>query len=146
MTSHATNSQIVDSVCETELEVLGHSPKLAMAYLDTLMAETTGLMMNQAVVSQQNAQTAGNASLTATCAKILRVPTNRPLPQPATAPKSYLALANQGDVGAGIQGHFSKAKSAINNLKNDLRKAEFNHLNACELLDSLADLAKPAGA
>lgn len=147
MAQHTTNTQIVDSVCETDLEVLGQAPHLSAAYLDTLMAETTGLMMNQAVVVQQNAQTSGNASLTAACAKILRGPGEPSQPQPEESPRPFVSpLAGQKQLGATIQGDYSRAKSAINALKSNLRKAEFNRQNATDFLESLADLAEPTNS
>lgn len=147
MAEHAINTQIIDAVGETGLDVAGHAPQLSHAYLDTLMAETTGLMMNQAVMSQQSAQTAGNASLTAACAKILRVPLGKPVSQSTVIPAAVGSpLDHRGLSSAGIQGHYSKARSAINTLKHDLRKAKIHRENASDFLDSLADLAKPANA
>lgn len=142
MSDYPTNSQIVDSVGETNGQVLGNSPSFSMGILDTLMAETTGLMMNQAVVTQQNARISGSASLTAACAKMLRTPTRRQPEPPQPPAKPVSPLANQGQVQADISVNFTQAQSAINSLKQDLNEAENNRQNARDFLRSLANRTK----
>ena len=96
MSEHLTNTQIVDSVNESNLETLGHSGALSMGYLDVVMAQTTGQMMNQAVTTQQNARIAGSASLIMACAKILQTPGKPPI-QPVTVERGPVSpLADQG--------------------------------------------------
>jgi hypothetical protein len=68
------NTQINDSVVDALNHTLGNAPAEGMGLLDTVMAETVGMLMHNAVSAQQNSQMIGNAALTATCAKMLEVP------------------------------------------------------------------------
>lgn len=46
----------------------------ALGLLDTVMAETLGMSLHNAVMTQQNAQMSATAAVTATCAKMLQMP------------------------------------------------------------------------
>jgi hypothetical protein len=74
MTEGTVNSQITDSVTQTIAAVLGNSSAETKSMLDTLMAETVGMAMYNAVNNQHNAQMVSNASTTAACARMLKTP------------------------------------------------------------------------
>lgn len=136
------NSQITDSVSTTISSVLGNAPAEGFALLDTVMAETVGMMMHNAVNAQQNSQMVSNAAVTATCAKMLQVqppsssrssPSSPPLPpifSPPGSPPSAIVKSGQN------------AKNAIQNLANDLENAAGEEQQAKALLQELADTAK----
>ena len=79
------NEQIKDSVEYTNHTVLGHAPSHSTSMLDALMAETIGMAMYNAVNTQHNAQLVSSAAVTATCAKMLKVPSMPWLAQPLAA-------------------------------------------------------------
>jgi hypothetical protein len=68
------NSQIIDSINSTTAHTVGHSSAESQGLLDTLMAETIGMAMYNAVTSQHNAQMVSTASVTAACARMLKIP------------------------------------------------------------------------
>ncbi len=69
-----TNSQITDSVTQSNTTVIGQAPASTQGLLDTVMAETIGMSMHNAVTAQQNSQMMGNAAVAATCARLLKAP------------------------------------------------------------------------
>ncbi len=103
------NDQIIDSVDFVNNTNMGVSPSQTMAMLDAVMAETIGMAMHNAVTTQQNGQMIGNASVTATCAKILSVPLAKASPPPP-------------GIDGKIKKAYDEAKDAIKALE-DLKKA-----------------------
>jgi hypothetical protein len=80
------NHQITDSVTQTMAHVVGHSPSETKSMLDTLMAETIGMAMYNAVTNQHNAQMVSNATVVAACARMLKAPIAIPPVVPAVPP------------------------------------------------------------
>lgn len=78
------NDQIVDSVTGTATLLTGQAPSNAFGMLDTVMVETLGMAMYNAVNRQQNAGMTGNAAVTAACARMLQTPI--PIPMPPSPP------------------------------------------------------------
>lgn len=76
------NSQIVDSVSDVVTLATGTAPAQAFGMLDTVMVETLGMAMYNAVNRQQGASMIGSAAVTAACAKMI----NAHLPSPGLAP------------------------------------------------------------
>lgn len=74
MPDSVVNAQITDSISQTIAAVVGNSPAETKSMLDTLMAETIGMAMYNAVTNQHNAQMVSNASMTASCARMLKTP------------------------------------------------------------------------
>lgn len=68
------NDQITDSFTQTTTHVVGNSPSETKSMLDTLMAETIGMAMYNAVTNQHNAQMVSNATVIAACARMLKAP------------------------------------------------------------------------
>lgn len=68
------NDQITDSLSQTMTHIVGNSSAETKSMLDTLMAETVGMAMYNAVTNQHNAQMVSNASVIAACARMLKVP------------------------------------------------------------------------
>lgn len=118
------NHQITDSVTQTMAHVVGHSPSETKSMLDTLMAETIGMAMYNAVTNQHNAQLVSNATVVAACARMLKAPIAMP-PVVAAVPPVILSVTPasippQADqtitvVATGLQKGFS-----LNVLKEDL--------------------------
>jgi hypothetical protein len=76
------NSQIVDSVSDVVTLTGGIAPAQAFGMLDTVMVETLGMAMYNAVNRQQGASMIGSAAVTAACAKMI----NANLPTPGIVP------------------------------------------------------------
>lgn len=82
------NDQITDSVSQTNTMLIGSAASEARSLLDLVSAETLGMSMHNAVTAQQNAQMSTNASVTASCARMLQaqpIP-ETPDPKPVTPP------------------------------------------------------------
>lgn len=82
MPEGTVNSQIVDSVANVVTLTGGTAPAQAFAMLDTVMIETLGMAMYNAVSRQQGASMIGSAAVTAACAKMLGTPFGSPPPAP----------------------------------------------------------------
>ncbi len=80
-----TNSQVTDSVTQSNTTVIGQAPASTQGLLDAVMAETIGMSMHNAVTAQQNSQMMGSAAVAATCARLLKAPV---VLDPAPAPSS----------------------------------------------------------
>jgi len=111
------NHQITDSVTQTMAHVVGHSPSETKSMLDTLMAETIGMAMYNAVTNQHNAQMVSNATVIAACARMLKAPiavspavpvappailSVTPSPIPVSSPTTVITV-----VASGLQNGFS---------------------------------------
>ncbi len=66
----AVNSQITDSITQTNVKVLGEASAQAMGSLYQAMAATVGLSMQNAVAAQQASQTIAQA-VTTRCVQLL---------------------------------------------------------------------------
>jgi hypothetical protein len=77
------NGQILDSIASTVTIGTGMAPSQAFGMLDTVMVETLGMAMYNAVSRQQGGSMVGSAAVTAACAKMLGAPL-------VTAPKSHV--------------------------------------------------------
>lgn len=66
------NTQIRDAVQFSNDTTMGHAAAHSTSMIDTLMAETIGMAMYNAVNTQHNAQMIGSAAIAASCAKMLR--------------------------------------------------------------------------
>jgi hypothetical protein len=106
------NTRIIDSVTTNAALLTGQAPSQAFGILDTVMAETLGMSMHNAVMRQQADGMVNAAAMTATCAKMLQSqhPQNPPPvflpvqpeppkpdhlypPQPPPAPAPVAAIA-----------------------------------------------------
>jgi hypothetical protein len=58
------NSQITDSVTQSNIKVLGDAPAMAMGSLYQTMAHSLGLLMENAVAAQQNMNVIAQAATT----------------------------------------------------------------------------------
>jgi hypothetical protein len=111
------NDQITDSFTQTMTHVVGNSPSETKSMLDTLMAETIGMAMYNAVTNQHNAQMVSNATVIAACARMLKAPiavspaipinppailSVTPTPIPLSSPTQVITV-----VGTGLQNGFS---------------------------------------
>ncbi len=97
----SVNSQILDSVADTVTIATGLAPSQSFGMLDTVMIETLGMAMYNAVSRQQGGSMVGSAAVTAACAKMLGTPLGtapkphagpphiHPLPTPPTPPRPW---------------------------------------------------------
>ncbi|HYJ83038.1 MAG TPA: RebB family R body protein [Allosphingosinicella sp.] len=85
MDQGSVNGQIVDSVADVVTLNGGIAPTQAFGMLDSVMAETLGMAMYNAVSRQQGSSMIGSAATTAVCAKMLSAPFPFELP-PAPPP------------------------------------------------------------
>jgi hypothetical protein len=58
------NSQITDSVTQTNVKVVGKAPAMAMSALYQTMAQSTGILMQNAVAAQQQMSIISQATTT----------------------------------------------------------------------------------
>jgi len=65
------NSQVTDSVVETNGINVGTAPSVAMGMTYVAMADSISKVMGNAATAQQNMQIATNAATTTACAMIL---------------------------------------------------------------------------
>ncbi len=76
-----------DNIAELQKLLRGAANSQSIAMLNSVMAETIGMSMHNAVSTQHNAQMLNSAATTSTCAKILSVigvmPGQPPVPPPA---------------------------------------------------------------
>lgn len=89
------NGQVIDAVTGMVTLMSGQSPSQSFGILDTVMADTLGMAMYNAVNRQQNSSLVGNAAITAACAKMLAVPfpiIPPPPPPPAGTPPAVNPL------------------------------------------------------
>lgn len=102
---NAVNTQITDSVIEALESTVGSGPSHSMAVLESVMAETMGMHIHNAVTTQHNAKLVSQASTAQTCARILAAmgvlpPISPGSPQVVPGPKGP-----KGDMGPqGLQG------------------------------------------
>ena len=133
----AVNSQISDSVSDAVATILGNAPSQGFSLLDTVMAETVGMMMHNAVTAQQNAQMIGNAAVTATCAKMLQAQASS---SPGPTPSPPIFSPPSSPPGAGQAG--ANARTAIKQLARDMETSAADEAKAKALLQELAETAK----
>ncbi len=74
MNDGTMNTQVIDAATTTAALLTGQAPSQATGILDTVMAETLGMSMHNAVMRQQADGMVGAAAVTATCAKMLQAP------------------------------------------------------------------------
>jgi hypothetical protein len=80
MSDGTMNTRIVDSVTTNATLLTGQAPSQAFGILDTVMAETLGMSMHNAVMRQQADGMVSAAATTAACAKMLQTPYTITLP------------------------------------------------------------------
>lgn len=86
MSDGTVNTQIIDAVAVNATLLTGQSPSQAFGMLDTVMAETLGMAMHNAVMRQQAGSMVSSAAVTAACAKMLQAPYPIPVPPPPVPP------------------------------------------------------------
>ncbi|HEU0099461.1 MAG TPA: RebB family R body protein [Allosphingosinicella sp.] len=86
MDQGSVNGQIVDSVADVVTLSSGIAPTQAFGMLDSVMTETLGMAMYNAVSRQQGSSMIGSAATTAVCAKMLSTPFAFEIPSPPPPP------------------------------------------------------------
>ncbi len=140
------NDQVVDSVNSITTLISGQSPAHAFAMLDSVMVETLGMAMYNAVNRQQNAGMVNSAAVTAACARMLnaQAPYTPPPPPPVPTPPVVNPLpgptpAPSND--AVVKTAFSQGTAAITTLQG---VAEATSTVAQEAQADLKSLAQQA--
>jgi hypothetical protein len=138
------NDQVSDAVAEANTTVLGNAPAGSQGLLDTVMAETIGMLLHNAVTAQHNAQMVSSAAVTAACARILRsgggaapspvVKVSSPTPPNKPADDDASKIAQTG----------RDAKQALAALLGEAQVAARNAADAQDHLRSLAGQATHA--
>lgn len=142
------NDQVVDSVNSVTTLISGQSPAHAFAMLDTVMVETMGMAMYNAVNRQQNAGMVNSAAVTAACARMLNAypPYTPPPPPPAPVPPVVNPLPGPTPAPSSeavVQTAFSQGTQAIATLQG---VAEATNTVAQEAQADLKTLAQQASA
>ncbi len=135
------NSQITDSVTQENTTVIGQAVSVTQGMLDTVMAETIGMGLYNAVTAQQGAQMTSNAAVTTACAKMLQAQIPTP-PPPAPTPTSVSPLTGPTDnnsVDTKIATANAKAEQAINELVDLEQQSSQSKNSATTDLKALID-------
>ncbi|MBT0569620.1 RebB family R body protein [Curvibacter sp. CHRR-16] len=157
MTDEGTvNSQVIDSVTNVATLMTAQAPSQAFAMLDTVMVETMGMAMYNAVNRQQNAGMVSTAAVTAACARILNTfaaipaappksesapPASHIEPLPSPPPPVAPPLATSPD--ASVADAYAKGNAAISTLQT---LAGSSSSVAQKAQSDLQQLASSAGA
>lgn len=142
------NDQVVDSVTSVNTLISGQSPAHAFAMLDTVMVETLGMAMYNAVNRQQNAGMVNSAAVTAACARMLNAypPYTPPPPPPEPTPPVVNPLPGPTPTPSNavvVQTAFSQGTEAITTLQG---VAEASGTVAQEAQADLQSLVQQASA
>lgn len=152
MSDGTTNNQIVDSVTTTGLLVGGQAPSQSFGMLDTVMAETLGMAMHNAVMRQQASGTVNAAAVTAACARMLQVPTQFGGPPPPPVPplppippgiQPIQPTPPSPPSPNGISEALARAKAAINVILNGVAAGTKEETDAKQALASLNQATTP---
>ncbi|MES2947639.1 MAG: RebB family R body protein [Pseudomonadota bacterium] len=140
------NDQVVDSVNSITTLISAQSPAHAFAMLDSVMVETLGMAMYNAVNRQQNAGMVNSAAVTAACARMLnaQAPYTPPPPPPVPTPPVVNPLPGPTPAPSNeavVKTAFSQGTAAIAALQ-----AEATSTVAQEAQAGLKDLAQQAAA
>jgi hypothetical protein len=143
------NARILDSVAVNAGLVTGQSPSQAFGMLDTVMAETLGMAMHNAVLRQQAGSMVNSAAVTAACAKMLQTPyavditpapphpTPPPKPDPVDPPDKPVAPSMA--IAAAVQ----EGEQAVRFLKREGEEAAAVQKEATDGLSQIAQDAAP---
>lgn len=121
-----TDNVVFESVADLQKLIRGSSNSQSMALLNSVMVETIGMSMYNAVSTQHNAQMLNTAATTSTCAKILSVIGAKPDPAPAGGDISGLihgGLPSGHDKTQPIEGAIEAAVSDIKDHIEDKKDA-----------------------
>lgn len=114
------NSQITDAVSQTQAAVIGVGAAQSMGILDSVMAETLGMAMHNAVSNQRNMQMVSSAATTATCARILKAFGSPPAPAPSPpSPPPSPKPPPSADASAVLAQDLSTAQAAVSKFTSD---------------------------
>lgn len=119
------NSQIVDSVSDVVTLTTANAPAQAFGMLDTVMVETLGMAMYNAVNRQQGASMISSAAVTAACAKMINANLPAPEIKPPLPPEPPVVEPlrppppSPGDDFAQVASALAGAQSAIHTLKEE---------------------------
>jgi len=91
----SVNDQVTDSVTQNISLLTGSAASQGVGMVDVVSAETIGMFMHNAITSQQNSQLTSNASVTATCARMLSIQPEIPRAE-EMANLPFLPLATDG--------------------------------------------------
>ncbi|MEA3062529.1 MAG: hypothetical protein QOJ94_2310 [Sphingomonadales bacterium] len=122
------NDQIVDSVSDVVALNSSVAPAHSIGMLDTVMTETLGMAMYNAVNRQQGAGMISSAAVTAACAKMIAAHLAPAVPKPPAPvpPPTIEPLRTPPPNGefADIASALAEAESAISVLKEEAAKPE----------------------
>lgn len=65
------NSQVTDAVTQTDTLAVGEGAPLSMAMVYTVMSETIGMVMHNAVTTQRGMQAISNSAAAVVCSMII---------------------------------------------------------------------------
>ena len=137
------NDQVTDTVNFVNNSNIGQSPPHSMGILDTVMAETIGMGMHNAITAQQNGQMIGNASVAATCSRILSVPMAKPPSTTTIGSSSGKPITPlQPTMATEISMANSEAKEGIATLQKLKKESEQNEKTIKDDLTNLDKIMK----
>jgi len=113
------NSQITDSVTQVVSLLTGEAPSQSMGMLDTVLLETLGMAMHNAVSRQQHSHMTSAAAVTAACARMLQARPPGPPPPPPPKPPVVHPVPSPGGVAVDIARNTAEAERSVEALRRD---------------------------
>lgn len=93
----SVNDQITDSISQNLTLLTGNAAPQGVSMVDVVSAESMGIFMHNAVMSQQNSQLTSNASVTATCARMLNIQQRETVAEQIPGPPPFMPLTTDSD-------------------------------------------------
>lgn len=93
----SVNDQITDSISQNVALLTGNAAPQGVSMVDVVSAESMGIFMHNAVLSQQNSQLTSNASVTAACARMLNIQQRETLTEEISGPPPFMPLTTDSD-------------------------------------------------
>ena len=137
------NDQVVDGVAQTDELTAGIAAPCSQALVDTVMSETIGMLMHNAVTSQHNAQMVGAAAVTSACGYLLRVAPQTPAQNPKVT-KLKPVQPSEGKRSESMANTVMDVERGLTDLELQQRQAQQNANEATKRLAEFSDQAADA--
>jgi len=137
----SVNDQITDSVTQN-LTLLADSAAIqGVGMVDVVSAEATGIAMHNAVMSQQHSQLASNASVTATCARMLNTQPEPAAKKKEHTPPPFMPLKTNADA-TSPEDLLNQLQGLVDNMTKSISKQKTNDENTDKVVDQTLNESK----
>ena len=142
------NDQITDSVTQNVTLLTGSAATQGVGMVDVVSAETIGMFMHNAVVSQQNSQLTSNASVTAACARMLNTQPAPPLKKEGRNPPPFMPLTTDSDSEAALISPdklLSQAQALVESAVKSIGEQKTTDTNTEQAIEKMINILKGTG-